>query len=79
MKKKHPDYKVVPFPKVRLRITDFLRLQHRKHAVHALIEADVTKPRKYIREHNVNSLLPKLHFLASRYLNVVFAMSKEDQ
>jgi pyruvate/2-oxoglutarate dehydrogenase complex dihydrolipoamide acyltransferase (E2) component len=48
--KKHPDYQVVPFPKVRLRITDFLRLQHEKHVIHALWEADVTAPRSHIRE-----------------------------
>ena len=49
--KEHPGYEVISFPKVRLRITDFLRLQHRKHNVYALIEADVMRPRKYIREH----------------------------
>jgi pyruvate/2-oxoglutarate dehydrogenase complex dihydrolipoamide acyltransferase (E2) component len=44
-------YEVVPFPKVRLRITDFLGLMHRKHIIHALIEVDVTAPRQHIRRH----------------------------
>ena len=48
--KKHPDYQVVPFPRVRLRIADFLRLQHDKHIIHALWEADVTTPRHRIRQ-----------------------------
>jgi len=55
MNKKHPDYEIVPFPKVRLRITDFLRLMHRKHTIYALIEADVTRPREYIREHKATT------------------------
>ena len=42
---------IVPFPKVRLRITDFLSLQHRKHVIHALTEVDVTGPLQYIRQH----------------------------
>jgi pyruvate/2-oxoglutarate dehydrogenase complex dihydrolipoamide acyltransferase (E2) component len=47
----HHDHEIVPFPKVRLRITDFLGLQHRKHIIHALTEVDVTRPRRYIRQH----------------------------
>jgi pyruvate/2-oxoglutarate dehydrogenase complex dihydrolipoamide acyltransferase (E2) component len=55
MEKSRRDYQVVPFPKVRLRIADFLRLQHRKHTIHGLIELDVTKPRNYIREHKART------------------------
>jgi pyruvate/2-oxoglutarate dehydrogenase complex dihydrolipoamide acyltransferase (E2) component len=49
--KKKDSYTVIPFPKVRLRIVDFLRLMQRKPIIHALTEVDVTKPRQYIREH----------------------------
>jgi pyruvate/2-oxoglutarate dehydrogenase complex dihydrolipoamide acyltransferase (E2) component len=55
MTKKHDDYTVVPFPKVRLRIVDFLRLMQRKPIIHALTELDVTKPRQYIREHKART------------------------
>ncbi len=51
MAEKHDGYTVAPFPKVRLRIVDFLRIMQRKPVVHALTEVDVTKPRRYIREH----------------------------
>jgi pyruvate/2-oxoglutarate dehydrogenase complex dihydrolipoamide acyltransferase (E2) component len=46
---------VVPFPKVRLRITDFLRLMHEKHVIHSLTELDVTQPREYIRQHKART------------------------
>jgi pyruvate/2-oxoglutarate dehydrogenase complex dihydrolipoamide acyltransferase (E2) component len=52
MKKNWPDHEVVPFPKVRLRITDSLGLQRRKHIIHALTEVDVTEARRQIRELN---------------------------
>lgn len=42
---------VVPFPRVRLRITDSLGLQSRKHVIHALAEMDVSLPRQRIRRH----------------------------
>ena len=51
MTKKHDGYTVMPFPKVRLRIVDFLRIMQRKPIIHALTEVDVTKPRHYVREH----------------------------
>ena len=44
-------YEIVPFPKVRLRITDFLGVMHRKHVIHALTEVDVTRPRECIHQH----------------------------
>ena len=55
MTEKHGGYKVVPFPKVRLRIVDFLRLMQRKPVIHALTEMDVTVPRKYIREYKART------------------------
>jgi len=45
----------VPFPKVRLRGADFLRLMQRKPVIHALTEMDVTVPRKYIREYKART------------------------
>jgi pyruvate/2-oxoglutarate dehydrogenase complex dihydrolipoamide acyltransferase (E2) component len=48
-------YQVVPFPKVRLRITDFLHLVHEKHVIHSLTELDVTKPREHIRQHKAKT------------------------
>ena len=55
MSKNSGAYQVVPFPKVRLRITDFLRLMHEKHVIHSLTELDVTQPREYIRQHKART------------------------
>jgi len=55
MSKNSGAYEVVPFPKVRLRITDFLHLMHEKHVIHSLTELDVTKPREYIRQHKAKT------------------------
>lgn len=55
MAKKHGGYTVVPFPKVRLRIVDFLPIMQRKPIIHALTEVDVTKLRQYIREHKAGT------------------------
>ena len=55
MSRRSGEYKVVPFPKVRLRITDFLLLMHEKHVIHSLTELDVTQPRQYIREHEAKT------------------------
>ena len=43
--------RVVPFPTVRLRNTDFLRLMHQKHIIHSLMEFDITHPRRIMGEH----------------------------
>jgi pyruvate/2-oxoglutarate dehydrogenase complex dihydrolipoamide acyltransferase (E2) component len=53
--KKHDGYTVIPFPKVRLRGVDFLRLMQRKPVIHALMEMDVSKPRQYIREYKART------------------------
>lgn len=55
MGEKHASYKVIPFPGVRFRITDFLELMHRKHIVHGLTEIDVTAPRKFIHEYKART------------------------
>lgn len=51
----HHEYKVIPFPKARRLVIDAGRLGHRKHIVYALVEVDVTKARRYIREHKARS------------------------
>lgn len=51
----NPACQVVPFPKVRLRITDFLHLMHDKHVIHSLTELDVTEAREYIRQHKAKT------------------------
>lgn len=55
MSSKQVGFKVVPYPVVRLRITDFLELMHRKHIVHGLTEVDVTSPRKIIHEYKAKT------------------------
>ena len=55
MSGKDVGYKVIPYPGVRLRITDFLELMHRKHIVHGLTEVDVTSPRRFIREYKART------------------------
>jgi pyruvate/2-oxoglutarate dehydrogenase complex dihydrolipoamide acyltransferase (E2) component len=44
-------YQVVPFPRSRLIVIDTLRLAHRKHLVHGLVEVDVTHARDLIHCH----------------------------
>jgi pyruvate/2-oxoglutarate dehydrogenase complex dihydrolipoamide acyltransferase (E2) component len=48
-------YTVNPFPKARHVYVDTLYLGQRKHTVHGLIEVDVTKARRFIREHKVRT------------------------
>ncbi len=45
------NYTVLPFPKMRKQIIDGMRLASRKHMIHFLLEADVTKCRRDIREY----------------------------
>jgi pyruvate/2-oxoglutarate dehydrogenase complex dihydrolipoamide acyltransferase (E2) component len=52
---KHDSCTVIPFPKVRLRGVDFLRLMQRKPVIHALMEVDVSKPRQYILEYKART------------------------
>lgn len=44
-------YTVVPFPRPRRVIVGYLDAASRKHLVHALVEVDVTLPRRTIRDH----------------------------
>jgi pyruvate/2-oxoglutarate dehydrogenase complex dihydrolipoamide acyltransferase (E2) component len=52
--KKSP-YKTVPFPKVRRTALDAGYMGKRRHIIHGLIELDVSKPRRLIREEEARS------------------------
>ena len=45
--------RVEPFPRARRLMADYLAVARRKHLVHALVEVDVTLPRRRIGEHRV--------------------------
>lgn len=55
MKKEYDGYTVVPFPPVRKMIADVLELGHRKHMIHAFVEVDVTRARRFIREYEAET------------------------
>ncbi|HYR12420.1 MAG TPA: 2-oxo acid dehydrogenase subunit E2 [Longimicrobium sp.] len=45
----------MPFPSARRAILDYLAVARRKHVVHALVEVDVTLPRRALREHRART------------------------
>jgi pyruvate/2-oxoglutarate dehydrogenase complex dihydrolipoamide acyltransferase (E2) component len=49
------EYEIIPFPRMRHLVIDVMRISHRKHMIHGLIEVDVTKSRQYIREHEART------------------------
>jgi len=55
MRNESDRYEVIPFPKSRRVVVDFMRLGHHQHAIHGLIEIDVTEPRRLIREHKAET------------------------
>lgn len=55
MDKKQKHYETVPFPRMRHIVIDALRMGHRKHTVHGLLEADITNIRQYIRKHKIET------------------------
>ena len=55
MKKKHNDYKVVPYSKLRRVLAITLHSAQRKSMVRGLIEVDVTRARAYLRDHKANT------------------------
>jgi pyruvate/2-oxoglutarate dehydrogenase complex dihydrolipoamide acyltransferase (E2) component len=55
MKKRQYDYKLVPFPKIRRVLAIMYPSVKRKPMVHGLMEVDVTKVRRYLREHKVKT------------------------
>jgi len=52
---KPDNYQVVPYPKSRQPIIDYLSVAHSKHTIHGLVEFDVTAPRQAMREHKARS------------------------
>lgn len=50
-----PGYRVVPFAGARRVIAHYLSIASRKHLVHALVEADVTRARRLVREHRART------------------------
>lgn len=55
MRAERPGWRIVPFPGARRAIADYLGVVRRKHLVHALVEADVTLPRRLLREHRART------------------------
>jgi pyruvate/2-oxoglutarate dehydrogenase complex dihydrolipoamide acyltransferase (E2) component len=49
------EYEIVPFARMRHLVIDVMRIAHRKHMIHGLIEVDVTRPRQYIREQEAST------------------------
>ena len=55
MNNNHVKYETLPFPMERQVTIQGGRLASQKHTIHALIEVDVTKPRRMIQEHKTRS------------------------
>jgi len=55
MRMNHNDYKVVPYPKIRRLLSLMMSSVQRKHMIHDLIEVDVTRARRYLREHKAKT------------------------
>ena len=55
MRKNHNDYKVVPYPKIRRLLSLMMSSVQRKRMIHGLIEVDVTRARRYLREHKTKT------------------------
>lgn len=45
------DYQVVPYPKSRQAIVDYLSVAQSQHSIHGLLEVDVSLPRRLMREY----------------------------
>ncbi len=54
-KKKHDNYKVVPYPKLRRALSIMWPSVQRKPMTHGLIELDVTRARQYLQEHKTKT------------------------
>ena len=57
MTKNHAEYTTLPFPLERQVTIHGGRLASRKHTVRALIEVDVTEPRRRIHEHKARTVV----------------------
>lgn len=51
----HDSYTVQPFPLMRRVVVDTVRMAQRNHVVQGLIEADVTLPRRLLRQHKAHT------------------------
>ncbi len=47
---------VVPYPKIRRLLSLMTSSMWRKHMIHGLIEVDVTRARRYLREHKAKTV-----------------------
>ena len=54
-KRKHQDFKLVPFPKMRRVLSVMLGSVQRKHMMHGLVEMDITKVHQYLREYKART------------------------
>lgn len=54
-KKKHNDYQVVPYPKLRRGLAVMLRSARSKSMIHGLFEVDVTRAREFLRDHKAKT------------------------
>jgi len=55
MNKKHHDYKVVPYPKVRRVLGAMYPSIRRRPLIHGLSEVDVTKAREFLHAHKART------------------------
>jgi pyruvate/2-oxoglutarate dehydrogenase complex dihydrolipoamide acyltransferase (E2) component len=55
MKRKHTDFKIVPFPRMRRVLSVMLRSAQRKNMMHGLVEMDITKAHQYMREYKART------------------------
>ena len=55
MKAKDQTHTVLPYPRIRLLMTDGGRLGRRKHTIHGLVEFDVTQAREIIRQQKIQT------------------------
>ncbi len=55
LKKKHQDFKVMPYPKIRRVLSAMLSTVQHKHMMHGLVEMDVTKAHQYMREYQART------------------------
>ncbi len=51
----HTDYTTIPFSRQRQLVVDGLAVGWRRHIVHGLVEIDVTKARRFIRDHKART------------------------
>lgn len=51
----HDSFEVKPFPTIRRATIDVLDAGQRKHMIHGLLEVDVSRPRRLIREHKAQT------------------------